>query len=143
MQTVMTIEFDGQLRRIQADTPQDAIAELREEYEEDGRESNVDLSTLSVHCVTGIDTYPTWDEFEEQFEPVTNHIDTNASFGGQMFETYGEERKFVHAQPAENVWTIIDTGDLTLISPGFHLVNRMGYIVTTYPWQEGQTEFLG
>jgi hypothetical protein len=57
MRTVITIEFDGQLRRIQAATPEDAIAELREEYEEAGPESNVDLSVLSVHCVTGVDTY--------------------------------------------------------------------------------------
>ena len=145
MQTVITIEFDDQLRRIQADTPLDAIAELREEFEEAGPESDVDLSTLSVQCVTGVDTYPTWDEFEAQFRPVRNHIDANASFGGQMFETYGDERGFVHAQPPEHVWTIIedDTGDLTWISPGFHWVNCLGYIVTKEPWQEGQTEFLG
>lgn len=85
------------MRRIQAATPEYAVAELRDEYAEDVHGSDVDLSTLSVHCVTGIDMYPTWDEFEAQFRPVMNHLDTNASFGGQMFETYGEERGYVHA----------------------------------------------
>jgi hypothetical protein len=144
MQTVITIEFDDQLRRIKANTPADAIAELREEYEKAGRESD-DLSTLTVTCVTGVDTYPTWDEFEAQFKPVRNHIDTNASFGGHMFQTYGDERQFVHAQQPEKVWTVSEdyTGDLTWIIPGFHWINCLGYVITAYPWRGGQTEFLG
>jgi hypothetical protein len=62
MQTVITIEFDGQLRRIQTATPEEAIAGLRDECEEDGRESGVNLNTLSVHCVTGIDTLVLFDQ---------------------------------------------------------------------------------
>jgi hypothetical protein len=144
MQTVITIEFDDQLRRIKANTPADAIAELREEYEKAGCGSNADLSTLTVHCVTGIYTYPTWDEFAAQFKPVRNHIDTNASYGGMMFETYGDERQFVHAQQPEKVWTVSEdyTGDLTWIIPGFYWINSVGHIVTEYPWKKGQTKFL-
>jgi hypothetical protein len=61
-----------------------------------------------------------------------------------MFETYGDEREFVHAQPPENVWTVCEayTGDLTGISSGFHWINCLGYIITAYPWREGQTDFL-
>lgn len=64
-----------------AGTPSDALAELREEYKEDRRESGVDVSALTVQSVTSVDAYPTWDEFEIQFKPVTNYHDTNASFG--------------------------------------------------------------
>jgi hypothetical protein len=143
MQTVITIEFDDQLRRIQADTPWEAIADLRNEYAEQGRESD-DLSTLTVHCVTGIYTYPTWDEFAAQFKPFRNHIDTNASYGGMMFETYGDERQFVHAQQPEKVWTVSEdyTGDLTWIIPSFNWINSTGHIVTECPWKKGQAEFL-
>jgi hypothetical protein len=52
MQTVITIEFDRRVCRIQAATPQDAIAYLRNEYAEDERECDVDLNTLSTQCVT-------------------------------------------------------------------------------------------
>jgi len=142
MQTVISIEFDGQLRRIQAATPEDAVADLRGEYAEADPDRNVDLNTLTLECVTDIDTYPTWDEFEAQFRPVANHLDTNASYDGMMFETYGDELIFVNARPPENVWTLIDTGDTSWIVPGFHLVNRMGYIVTLNPWQGGQDNFL-
>jgi hypothetical protein len=145
MQTVITIEFDDQSLRIQAATPEDAIAELREEYEGAGHNSDVDLNTLSTQCVTAIDIYPTWDEFEAQFRPVANHLDTNASYGGMMFETYGDERQFVHAQPPEYVWTIAEdyTGDLTWIRPGFFWINCLGHIVTKEPWKKGQAKFLG
>jgi hypothetical protein len=104
----------------------------------------VDLSALTIQCVTSVDAYPTWEEFEAQFKPVTNHFDTNASFDGQMFETYGDELKFVHAQPPEHVWTIVEdgTGDLPWIIPDFYFVNRIGYIVTENPWQEDQADFL-
>jgi hypothetical protein len=89
--------------------------------------------------------YSTWEEFSEQFKPVGNHIDTNASFGGHKFEPYGDERRFVHAQPPEHVWTIAEdcTGNLTWIRPGFYWINSVGHIVTEYPWREGQSKFLG
>lgn len=145
MQTVITIEFDGQLRRIQAATPEDAIAELRAELEEADPDSDVDLKALSTQCVTAIDRYPTWEEFEAQFKPVTNHLDTNASCDGHMFQTYCEERCFVHAQPLEHVWTIAEdcTEDLRWIHPGFYWINSIGHIVTECPWKKGQSKFLG
>ena len=73
MQTVITIEFDGQLRRIKADTPSDAIAELRGEYEEAGRECNVDLSELSVHCLRSIDMY-SLRRFREVTRPCSREV---------------------------------------------------------------------
>jgi hypothetical protein len=36
MQTVVTIEFDGQMRLVQAATPEEAVAELLDQYREDG-----------------------------------------------------------------------------------------------------------
>lgn len=145
MQKVITIDFNGQMRRVQAATSEIAIADLRGEYAELGHERNVDLSTLTVECVTGIDTYPTWDEFDAQFKPVTNHLDPNASYGGHMFQTYCDERKFAHAQSLEHVWTIAEdySGDLTWIRPGFYWINSIGHFITAYPWRKGQAKFLG
>lgn len=78
----------------------------------------------------------TWEQFEQQYFPMQNHIDTNASFGGYMFETYGAEYDhvmFVYNQKPECVWTVMaDTGNVDITS-GLHFVNRLGYIITEAP----------
>ena len=75
----------------------------------------------------------TEDEFYEQFNMVTNHIDDNASFDGCMFETFGEELKYVKEFAKKNpdkVWTILDSDGKMFYSTGVHLVNRLGYFIT-------------
>jgi len=90
----------------------------------------------------------TEEEFDERYELLDNHIDTNASFDGKMFETYGEEIDFVVEMAKQNrVITIVESDDetcqgeceacerspsLTYIS-GYHFVNRIGYLITTEP----------
>jgi hypothetical protein len=84
----------------------------------------------------------TEDQFDEQFTLVENHIDNNASWGGAMFETFGEELDYVRmkAQKGNNVWTIIEGDeDSMFIVSGVHLVNRIGYLITREEW-EGETE---
>jgi hypothetical protein len=73
-----------------------------------------------------------------------NHLDTNASYGGHMFQTYCDERKFVHAQIREYVWTIAEdyNEDLTWIRAGFYWINSIGHFVTKEPWKKSQTNFL-
>jgi hypothetical protein len=92
-------------------------------------------------------------EFDEQFELIKNHIDDNASWSGNMFETYGEEVQFVLEMAKQNrVITIIEgegdadfdydelyeNGDDLPPDPlyyvsGYHLVNRIGYLITKEP----------
>ena len=51
----------------------------------------------------------TEEQFYEQFELIPNHIDNNASFSGDMFETYGEELEFVRELAKQKrVVTIIE-----------------------------------
>ena len=54
----------------------------------------------------------TEEQFDEQFTPVKNHIDTNASFDGCLFETYGEEIDYITEKAQSNInqiWTILET----------------------------------
>ena len=85
----------------------------------------------------------TEDEWFEQFKPIPNHLDENASFNdgehGYMFETYGDEVEFVKAQEPNRIWTYSDGDDGgTYISDGYHVVNRIGYFVTTVPYDDKQ-----
>lgn len=77
-----------------------------------------------------------WEEWVEEFEPIENNLDDNASYDGMMWETYGEEIQKIINYPAENIWTVFDDYS---IQAGYHLVNRMGYFITKKPWTKENT----
>jgi len=87
----------------------------------------------------------TEEHFYENFVLIENHIDLNASFDGNMFETFGLELLFVGEMAEQNrVITIIESdGDevdeegylipnMYYVS-GMHHVNRIGYLITKEP----------
>ena len=81
----------------------------------------------------------TEEEWFDTFKPIPNHLDENASFNdgknGYLFETYGEELDFVRNQESNKIWTYCDGDDGgTYIFNGMHIVNRIGYLVTTLPF---------
>jgi hypothetical protein len=67
-----------------------------------------------------------WDEYR----PIKNHIASNASFDGCLFETYGGELEFVCVRNPKQVWTFLDCDGRIRICEGLHYVNRLGYFVT-------------
>ena len=82
----------------------------------------------------------TFDEWCEQYKPIKNHIDTNASFDGEMFETYGEELEFVKAADEDRIWMYGDGDDGgSYIWNGWHFVNRIGYFITEVPCPDNTT----
>jgi len=101
----------------------------------------------------------TEDEFHEKFKPIDNHLDSDASWDGKLFETFGEELTYCFelAKKENRVWTILECDDIEydpddsdmeeedeenypkacmVIVSGFHLVNRMGFMVTEVPYTE-------
>jgi len=84
-------------------------------------------------------------EFDTSFPLRTNHLNPSAGWaygegGGCLFETFGEELAFVRQQDSRVVWTLTDgdDGDQYVLS-GFHVVNRIGYLITAIPFPEGTT----
>ena len=73
------------------------------------------------------------DAWTEKYLPIQNHLVTEASWDGMMFETYGKEYAYVASQPAQNIWTWIDGDTGSWIANGLHIVNRIGYFVTEQP----------
>lgn len=69
--------------------------------------------------------------------------DDMCSFGGCMYETFGEELDYVKTKLNKNIWTIVDNeeGDLTIIA-GFHFVNRLGYLITDEAWEDEYEEYI-
>ena len=80
----------------------------------------------------------TWSEFVEQFQPIRNVFSKDED--QQMFETYGAEVDFVNNVPNDNVWTYLEVEGGTVVTNGFHYVNRLGYFITTVPAEE-DTEY--
>jgi hypothetical protein len=75
-----------------------------------------------------------FDEWCDTYKPITNNIDTNASFNGTMFETYGEEVAFVKKADPAYIWMYGDGDDGgSYIWNGWGFVNRIGYFITEVP----------
>jgi hypothetical protein len=70
------------------------------------------------------------EEWMERFgEPREN------SGGSSLFETFGEDYDAVAAADPMTVWTVVE-GDETenqYLLPGFHFVNRIGYVLAEKP----------
>ena len=78
-------------------------------------------------------------EWFDTFKPLPNLIDPNASFNdgdqGYMFETYGAELDVVKAHDPNRIWTYCDGDDNgTYIFQGMRIVNRIGYFITSVPF---------
>lgn len=72
-------------------------------------------------------------QFFDDFTPEKNHLDPQATMDGELFETYGSELEYVlkvHSRHPDRVWTVTDTDGIVAITDGFHIVNRMGYLIT-------------
>jgi len=75
-----------------------------------------------------------YDEWVATYKPIPNNIDTNASFDGMMFETYGHEVEFVKKADPAHIWMYGDGDDGgSFIWSGWGFVNRLGYFITEVP----------
>ena len=91
-------------------------------------------------------TFTTIDEtaFIEWFRPKPNHLEFDSGFdfgcGSCLFSAAGKSFKHVLAQNRRHVWTVLegDEGQL-FIESGLHIVNRLGYIITSEPIEDGAT----
>ena len=81
----------------------------------------------------------TEDQFFAQFKPIRNHLNSNASYEGCMFETFDAElaeiKQTLAIKPL-NIWTIVNVDGEMIISQGYHYVDRVGYLITEIPAQE-------
>lgn len=69
-----------------------------------------------------------FEEWDETYKPKKNHFAEFSNYEGDRFECTGNEGEFIKQQDNKNIWTIIDCGDDgEIISPGYHIVDRMGY----------------
>ena len=77
-------------------------------------------------------------EWAMKYRPKYNHFEKEILF--DMFETYGEQKQFVHDHHASQVWTLVEAEGNLYICQGFHHVNRMGYFIASVPFIDGNKD---
>ena len=76
-----------------------------------------------------------WDQWIQDYRPIT---DSNGD--PTMFETYGKDLETVLGTHPRYVWTYLEGDRGSVITEGYHLVNRLGYYITENP-SEPDTEY--
>lgn len=78
-----------------------------------------------------------FDVFADKYSPKFKGIDHI------FYQIHGKDLEYIMSQPSNYIWTLLegDTGKL-YICPGYHLVNRQGYLLTERPWEEGQRDYF-
>ncbi len=80
-----------------------------------------------------------WEEWESTYKPIRNPRSNESGIWGCMFETYGDDIRYLHDGEFDNnvYWTMVDNDPnssyLELI-PGAHMANRLGYFITQNSW---------
>ena len=75
--------------------------------------------------------YETW---SSTYAPIENVLNSNAPYGGTMYETYGSELEFIQTMDHRKIWTLRSGDGVTYITAGYGWVNRLGYFITKEPW---------
>jgi hypothetical protein len=85
-----------------------------------------------------------YDEWVAKYKPIMNNMREKEQT--EMFETYGEEKAYVHGVKRFNpnhVWTLIEGDEGLWITSGYHFVNRVNYFITEIPFEgEGYLDVL-
>ena len=79
---------------------------------------------------------PNEDDFDRKYTPnlvfTSEHFKDNSG----RFETFGDDLKTVLAQNEKYVWTCVDGDEGMYYVSGYHVVNRIYYLITNEPWQD-------
>jgi len=84
----------------------------------------------------------TWEEklsgWEEKYRPINHPTEGD---GIQYFQPFGEDLTFLQAISNYHIWTVTEGDDGNLyLGAGWHIVNRVYYVVTLVPWKESDDE---
>ena len=73
------------------------------------------------------------DAFEAFFEPYRHPDATSSIWNDLGLTAYGKDWATLKTVSSDYVWTVVDCDGDQWIAPGFHVVNRVCYLVTRKP----------
>lgn len=81
--------------------------------------------------------FPDW---VARYQPIKNTVDH--SYNSLMFETYGVDMDRIsrlRETAPSTIWTLHDEGGDRWISAGYHMVNRLGFFITKFGFNEADS----
>ncbi|RLI98728.1 MAG: hypothetical protein DRP08_07910 [Candidatus Aenigmatarchaeota archaeon] len=83
----------------------------------------------------------------KMLDDVYNVVEGLSEHGhDSMLETFGKDLDLVLEQVRKNykkVWTLVDVGKKDLIAvTGYHLCNRINYVITEEEWKNEDEEYI-
>ena len=73
------------------------------------------------------------DAFEAYFEPYRHPVAESDIWNDLGLTAYGKDWATLKTVSSDYVWTVVDCDGDQLITPGFHVVNRVCYLITKKP----------
>jgi len=129
-------EFDV---TVKADNEKDAIQKALDELS-----SEYVVKTLNSDDITveQIPDFPSFDEWEEKYTALKNPhaYEGEQGLGEIMFDTDGDQYQTVRGFDSGKIWTVRSTEYGLMLTAGFGVVDRFGYILSEEPATEEDKE---
>ena len=112
-----------------ADNEKDAIKKAIEELQSEYVVKTIDSREITVE---EIPDFPSFDDWEEKYTARNNPFaqEGEQGLGEIMFDTDGDEYQTVRGYDTGKIWTVRSTEYGLMLTAGFGVVDRLGYILS-------------
>jgi hypothetical protein len=112
-----------------ADNDKDAIKKAIEELQSEYVVKTIDSREITVE---EIPDFPSFDDWEEKYTARNNPFaqEGEQGLGEIMFDTDGDEYQTVRGYDTGKIWTVRSTEYGLMLTAGFGVVDRLGYILS-------------
>jgi len=119
-------EFDV---KVEADNDKDAIKKAIEELQSEYVVKTIDSREITVE---EIPDFPSFDDWEEKYTARNNPFaqEGEQGLGEIMFDTDGDQYQTVRGYDTGKIWTVRSTEYGLMLTAGFGVVDRLGYILS-------------
>lgn len=120
---------------VKADNDKDAIQKAVEELQSEYVVKTIDSREITAE---EIPDFPSFDEWEEKYTAHTNPFaqEGEQGLGEIMFDTDGDQFQTVRGFDSNKIWTVRSTEYGLMLTAGFGVVDRFGYILSHEPFSE-------
>ncbi len=112
-----------------AENDKDAIKKAIEELQSEYVVKTIDSREITVE---EIPDFPSFDDWEEKYTARNNPFaqEGEQGLGEIMFDTDGDEYQTVRGYDTGKIWTVRSTEYGLMLTAGFGVVDRLGYILS-------------
>ena len=112
-----------------ADNDKDAIKKAIEELQSEYVVKTIDSREITTE---EIPDFPSFDDWEEKYTARNNPFaqEGEQGLGEIMFDTDGDQYQTVRGYDAGKIWTVRSTEYGLMLTAGFGVVDRLGYILS-------------